>query len=289
MQIARNKAMTFTSLFSITAMLLILGMFFILAVNVNLITESAKDQFDMVEIFLLDEADDDDIASLRDELSDSPYVDSVAYLSKEDAMSEMKSRWGDNAYLLDGVDELSGNPLPRSLRVQLVSVEDSEKLVEFIGGLENPSIERIESSQEEINKILRITNGIQIGAIVVIVFLIIVSVVVVSNTIKLTVLARGREIRIMKYVGATNWFVRGPFLAEGIVIGLISALISAGIVGFLYSMLTVNWSQQMLVLFRTSLVPVSFMTGNLIVIFLALGVSIGAVGSLISMRRFLEA
>ena len=136
---------------------------------------------------------------------------------------------------------------------------------------------------------IKITDGIQIGALVVIAFLIIVSVVVVSNTIKLTVLARGREISIMKYVGATNWFIRGPFLAEGIIIGIVAAIISAIIMSVLYSMLRINFSDQMLLMFSTGLVPVSFLAGNLIVIFLSLGVSIGAIGSLISMRRFLDA
>ena len=101
-------------------------------------------------------------------------------------------------------------------------------------------------------------------------------------------LARGREISIMKYVGATNWFIRGPFLIEGMIIGILAALISSGVICGLYSLVTVNISEQMLVMFSTGLVPVAFMTENLIIIFLALGMSIGAMGSMISMRRFLD-
>ena len=122
----------------------------------------------------------------------------------------------------------------------------------------------------------------------IIVFLIIVSVVVVSNTVKLTVLARGREISIMKYVGATNWFIRGPFLAEGIIIGLLSAVISSGVISGLYYLLTKGVAQKMLALFSSGLYPVASMSINLSVIFLALGVSIGSMGSIISMRRFLD-
>ena len=282
-QLNRNKTMALTSLFSITAMLLILGMFFILVVNVNLVTESAKDQFDMVEVYMLDDATDDQINTIMDSVKTLDYTDTVEFLDKDDAMDEMKERWGDNGYLLDGLQE---NPLPRSIRITLKNIEDSQELVDYVSNFEG--IEKVKYNQSEINKILKITNSIQVGALVIIVFLIFVSIIVVSNTVKLTVLARGREISIMKYVGATNWFIRGPFLIEGIIIGILAALISAGVICGLYSLIIANISEQMLVMFSTGLVPVAFMTENLIVIFLALGVSIGAMGSMISMRRFLD-
>ena len=282
-QLNRNKTMALTSLFSITAMLLILGMFFILVVNVNLLTESAKDQFDMVEVYMMDDATDDQINTIMDSVKTLDYTDTVEFLDKDDAMDEMKERWGDNGYLLDGLQE---NPLPRSIRITLKNIEDSQELVDYVSNFEG--IEKVKYNQSEINKILKITNSIQVGALVIIVFLIFVSIIVVSNTVKLTVLARGREISIMKYVGATNWFIRGPFLIEGIIIGILAALISAGVICGLYSLIIANISEQMVVMFSTGLVPVAFMTENLIVIFLALGVSIGAMGSMISMRRFLD-
>ena len=95
-QLNRNKTMALTSLFSITAMLLILGMFFILVVNVNLLTESAKDQFDMVEVYMLDDATDDQINTIMDSVKTLDYTDTVEFLDKDDAMDEMKERWGDN-------------------------------------------------------------------------------------------------------------------------------------------------------------------------------------------------
>lgn len=282
-QVNRNKTMTFTSLFSITAMLLILGMFFILVVNVNLLTENAKDQFDMVEVYLLDEATEEQVSDIIDSAESLAYTDTVEFLGKDDAMAEMQVRWGENGYLLEGLQE---NPLPRSVRITLKNIEDSQQLVDYVSDFDG--IERVKYNQSEINKILKITNSIQVGALVIIVFLIVVSIIVVSNTVKLTVLARGREISIMKYVGATNWFIRGPFLIEGMIIGILAALISSGVICGLYSLVTANLSEQMLVLFSTGLVPVSFMTENLIIIFLALGISIGAMGSMISMRRFLD-
>lgn len=284
LQLTRNKTMTITSLFSITAMLLILGLFFILVVNVNLMTENAKQQFDMVEIYLLDEASEGDVKYITGKLDGLDIVEEVRYVSKEEAMTEMQSRWGENAYLLDGLSE---NPLPRSIRVTVYDVEDAESIVAYANKFSG--VEDIKYGESEVKKILKITDTIQICALVIILFLIIISIVVVSNTIKLTVIARGREISIMKYVGATNWFIRGPFLAEGIIIGILAAAISSALISVLYSWLTDAFSQQILVLFSSGLVPVDFMRDNLVVIFVSLGVGIGAVGSIISMRKFLDA
>mgnify|MGYP000796509713 FL=1 len=119
-------------------------------------------------------------------------------------------------------------------------------------------------------------------------FLIVVCVVVVSNTIKLTVFARAREIRIMKYVGATNWFIRGPFMAEGIIIGIIAALAAAGLMTLLYSNVVNIIGTQVIAIVSSPLISVGYLAGNMLVIFLALGVSIGAWGSIVSMRKFLD-
>lgn len=133
------------------------------------------------------------------------------------------------------------------------------------------------------------THFVQLAAIIVMIFLIIVSIVVVSNTFKLTVFNRAGEISIMKYVGATNWFIRGPFLAEGIIIGIISAGISVGISALLYQKIIDVIGAQVFSVLSMPMVPVGFLTYNFAWIFLALGISIGACGSIISMRKFLDA
>ena len=138
------------------------------------------------------------------------------------------------------------------------------------------------------DKLTKITNFLQIGALVIMAFLVVVSVVVVSNTVKLTVFARAKEIRIMKYVGATNWFIRGPFLAEGIIIGVLAALISTGLIALIYARLIESIGPQILAIVSSPLISASYMTGNMVIIFIALGASIGAWGSIISMRRFLD-
>lgn len=282
-QAGRNRAMMITSLFSITAMLLILGLFFILIVNVNVMTDNVRDQFDVIEIYLLDDANNTDIYKMMDDIKGREYVEEVEYVSKEQALAEMKESWEEKAYLLDGLDD---NPLPRSLRIKMDDMTYADDLVQEY--TINASVEDIKYGKTEVEKILNITNGIQMGAIILIIFLIIVSIVVVSNTIKLTVLARGEEINIMKYVGATNWFIRGPFLIEGMLIGIIAAIIASLLTSSAYYAIVNNLGDKVLLLFSTRFVPVLSLTGNLVGIFLALGISIGAIGSLISMRRFLD-
>lgn len=282
-QVFRNRTMTVASVFSITAMLLILGLFFILVVNVNLASENAKKQFDTIQIYLLETTEFTEAKDMITSLNSVPEVEEAVYVDKEMAMDEFRQRFGDKGYLFD---VLPKNPLPNSIRITVSNLENIDLVVEVAKTFEG--VEDIKYYQTEINQILKITNFIQLGALIVIAFLVFVSVVVVSNTVKLTVLAREREIGIMKYVGATNWFIRGPFLAEGMLIGCLSAMISAGLIAVIYYKLCELFSVQAIALLSTSLVPLDFLIWNLVWIFLALGVSIGAFGSIISMRRFLD-
>lgn len=283
-QVFRNKGMSLASVFSITAMLLILGLFFFITVNINIATENAKQQFNTIEVYLLDETTRSEAEVIAQSLRSMEEIEEVHYVSREEAMQAFKKRWGEKSYLLDNLPE---NPLPNALRVELVSLEDGHLIYEACRNL--IGVEDVRFYQEEVRKILAVTDFIQTGALIIIVFLIIVSVIVVSNTVKLTVLARQREIMIMKYVGATNWFIRGPLLAEGMMIGCISAGIALGLTGIIYSRIVELFSTQALLLFSSSFVEVGFMMKNLFWVFMALGISIGAFGSILSMRRFLTA
>ena len=282
-QVFRNRTMSIASIFSITAMLLILGLFFILAVNVGLATESAKDKFDTVQIYLLDETSQESADEMIESLKSIQGVSNAWYFTKEEAMEEFRVSWGEQAYLLDTLAE---NPLPNSIKVTLSDLSQADTVISIAQTF--PGVEDVPNSQEFIDQILKITDGIQKGAIAIIVFLVIVSVVVVSISVMLTVLARVRVIRILKFVGWTNWFIRGPFLAEGMLIGCFSALISVGLVMAAYTKIVEMVGQRALLLLSTSLVPAGFLTTHLFGIFLPLGISIGALGSIISMRRFLD-
>lgn len=283
-QIWRNKVMSVASMFSITAMLLILALFFVLTVNVNMATEGLKDQFDTVEVFLRDDISANNLVQIQKSVRGMEQVDDVEYISKKQALEDFKARFGENGYLLDGLAE---NPLPNSLRVTLNDLSKGEMVAEVCRNMDG--VEDIRYYATEVSKILDITAVLQKGALVIVAFLIIVSIVVVSNTIKITVEARKKEIAIMKYIGATNWFIRGPMLLEGVLIGLISALIAFAVTSAAYARLIAAYGQKILLLVSTSLVDAKYMTLTLIWIFVALGISIGAVGSIISMRKYLKA
>ena len=150
-------------------------------------------------------------------------------------------------------------------------------------------VEDIQYYRETVEKLTSVTRGLQIGAIVVMAFLIVVCIVVVSNTIKLTVFARSREIRIMKYVGATNWFIRGPFMTEGVIIGVFAALVATVLMGLLYGNVINLIGNQVIAIVSAPLISAGYMIVNMLIIFLVLGASIGAWGSIISMRKFLDA
>lgn len=280
----RNRGMSLASVFSILAMLFILGIFFCIMVNINMFTEVVKQDYDQIEVYLKDEVTTEQRDEIMRRIGEHEGVKTVEYRSKDDALNIMKERWGDSGYLLDSLGE---NPLPASVLIGVNSIDDASAVSEYAGSLDG--IEDIQYYKETVEKLTKITGFLQVGALVVMVFLIVVSVVVVSNTIKLTVLARAREIRIMKYVGATNWFIRGPFMAEGIIIGALAALLSAGLMTLLYSRVVSGIGAQVIAIVSSPLISVGYMGVNMLVIFLALGISIGAWGSIISMRRFLDA
>lgn len=283
-QIFRNKGMSLASIFSILAMLMILGIFFLIAVNLNLFTEVVKQDYDQVEVFLLDDTTQEQAQNIMNEMEGYEGVSDVVYRSKDEALEIMKERWGESGYLLDS---LGDNPLPASVLISVESIESAQSVSEYAGTLEG--VEDVQFYQETVDKLTQITNFLQIGALIVMTFLIVVSVVVVSNTVKLTVFARAREIRIMKYVGATNWFIRGPFISEGIIIGLLAALVSTGLITLLYDRIVAGIGVEVMAIVSCPLIPVGYMAGNMLIIFIALGVSIGAWGSIISMRKFLDA
>lgn len=282
-QLKRNKGMSFTSIFAITAMLIILGVFLMLIININTAAEMVKNDYNNIEVFFKDDVKTEDIQKVQAEVEGWDEVDTVTIRTKEEAMNILKIRWGDNGYLLDG---LADNPLPNSIVITVDNLEKSDQVAkeaEKITGAEDVSYYK-----DTVDKLLQATKGFQIAAVVIMAFLIIISTVVVSNTIKLTVFNRADEIVIMKYVGATNWFIRAPFLLEGIIIGIISALISAGIVALIYESVVKVLGDSLLAVMSVPMVPLGFISFNLVWIFVALGISIGAWGSMISMRRFLD-
>ena len=279
----RNKGMGLASITSIAAVLIILGLVFIMILSLNNIVVDTKDKFDEIQIFLEDSADDEQIERIKSSIENQEGVSSVMFQSKDEALEKMKEDWGDEAYLLDGLET---NPLPNTIIVKLKDIEYANNIAKKIKDLEG--IEEIQYNQDIIEKLVLVANYVKTGGMLIVSILIFVSVFIISNTIKLTVTARKREINIMKYVGATNGYIKGPFVIEGVLFGLIGALLSLGAVYYGYNYFFNTVSDRLYVLFTIYLVPPKVLFKDISTIFITIGAGIGALGSLVSLKKFLN-
>jgi len=279
----RNRLMSIASISSVTATLLILGIIFALILNINSIAQSAKDKFDSIQAYLVDELPAEEIDSIMKKIEAIEGVSEVKYESKSDALTKMKSQWEDNGYLLDGLEE---NPLPSSVIIYLDDIYYAQNVLERIQNING--IEEVKSYQDIVERLLSITEAIRKAGVVIIFVLIAISTFIIHNTIKLTVNSRNREINIMKYVGATNWFIRWPFLIEGTLLGFIGAMISTGFIKLMYDYVFKAIHSDFYVFISAYVVTPSVLMKDVIFLFLVIGVGIGALGSLWSMRKYLN-
>lgn len=279
----RNRLMSIASITSVAATLIILGIIFALVVNINAISESAKDQFDTIQVFIEESADSDAIKVLSESVEAIKGVERVAFESKSDALDKMKESWKDNAYLLEGLEK---NPLPSSLIVYLKDIYYAESVLEQVQHLDG--IEDVKSYQGVVDKLLNITEFIRKSGMAVIFILIGISTFIIHNTIKLAVNARQKEITIMKHVGATNWFIRWPFLVEGMILGLLGACLSIGVIKFCYDYVYDMFTSEFYALATTYIIVPSSLIKDTVFLFVIIGVGIGSLGSIWSMRKHLK-
>ena len=282
-QMGRNKGMYFTSILAITAMMLILGLFFVAFVNVNLFAASIEKDYNVIQIYLKDGNSEEVNNAVESALRGSQGVDEVTYVSKEEALAALKQKWGENAYLLDNLPE---NPLPESFMVYVEDKDAANSLAESAAAIEG--VEDVVYYQDTIEKLAQVSHFIEVGSLIAMAFLVVVSIVIVANTIKLTVFNREKEIGIMKYLGATDWFVRAPFIWGGVIVGMVSAFIATGLTYLIYTKVTKIIGADIARILSVTVVPADFLVKNVLIIFLCLGISIGVCGSIISIRKFLD-
>lgn len=273
--LVRNRWMSLASIGAVASVLIILGSFLILSINFNHILKDVESQVE-ITAYLLDSTDQLAIPKLKDQIGSLDGVTEVKFISKDDALEEFKQQVGPE--LLEGIP----NPLPNSFRVKVSSPEEIVEVARQIEKFEG--IEEVKYGKGIVERLIKIVYWVRmVGAVIMAVFGAI-SVFIISNTIKLTVFARRREINIMKYIGATDWFVRWPFLLEGMILGLVGSSIAVGILAISYSYLcrAVQINVPMI-----SLIPIEefriYALG-----FLLIGMIIGAFGSSFSIKRFLR-
>lgn len=280
----KNKKSTFSAILVMCISMLVFGLFFIIGENVNHIMNTVESSQE-IQVFIKNDATDEEITKVGEQLQQIEGVNQITFVSKDEALDIMQEKVGEKSYLLAGYEK--NNFLPASYKVTLTDLKLASKVESQINQLDN--IKRITSSNETITKLIGIANGVRIVTAAILIALIIGSIFIIANTIKLTVYARRREISIMKYVGATNSFIRWPFIVEGMIIGIISAGISVLLVGGIYKVVAAKLMESSLITsLGITLVGFSDMFTLIILVYLALGIGIGVIGSALSMRKYLE-
>ncbi len=279
----KNKKSTGASLIIMCATMIIFGVFLILGENINNFVDEVKlDQG--FQVFMQVDATQEEIDQVGEQIRQLDGINTIEFISKEQALNSMRERLNDTRGLLDTVNVEN---FKTSYMVTVTDLNRSKDIQNEILKLDN--VEKIESSDETVSALINVANGIRIVTGVVLILLIIISVFIISNTIKLTVHARRKEISIMKYVGATNGFIRWPFVVEGMIIGIIASLISIVIVGGAYSLIQDQFASSTFIkIIGTNLVSLQDMLTSIIFVYLLLGIGIGAIGSIISMRKYLK-
>ena len=279
----KNKKSTISCLGVMCAMMFIFGLLFAIGKNINNIIDSLeKDQG--MQVFMYTDATEQQINDLKEKLVKIDGVNNVKFVSKEDAYNIMKKKFENNEKAIRG---LTADIFPVSFNITLTDLTMNNEVYEKINALEE--VEEIENKKETIDKLVKVGNTIRIVIFVIFAILILISLFIISNTIKLTVHARRKEISIMKYVGATNGFIRTPFIIEGIIIGLISGIFSILVVGvsynYVFKLIMHSGAGQKI---GFELLKFGDMIGTIIIVYMILGIGIGIVGSSVSMRKYLD-
>lgn len=279
----KNKKSTFSCLGVMCATMLIFGLFFTIGKNINNAVRELEEK-QSFNVFILTTATDEEIKKLGEEINKIEGVNKITYRTQEEAYNSMRERLKDKAYAMDGMEITSFSP---SYSVTLTDLNLNAQVQEQIGKLEN--VKNIVSNDQTITNLAAVAKWIKIVTGVILAILIIISVFIISNTIKLTVHARRKEISIMKYVGATNGFIRTPFMIEGIIIGLMAGIISILLVGGIYNLIA-NKIMTSPTATKIGIDILSFasMSSQVIIVYLILGIGIGMIGSSISMKKYLE-
>jgi len=225
--LGRNGWMSFAAVSAVTVTLFILGIFLLLAMNVNHVAEVIEDQVE-IRVSLELEADESVIRRVEHRITAMPEVSQVEFISKEEGLKQLEEDLGD-ASLLEGIEE---NPLPDVFRVETFEPQQTKAVaanIEQFDGVDNARY-----GEEFTDRLFNVTKTVRNVGVVLIVLLGLTAMFLISNTIRLTILARRREIEIMKLVGATNWFIRWPFFIEGLLIGLLGAILPSAVLLFGY-------------------------------------------------------
>ncbi len=284
----KQKKMTGASIIIMCATMFMFGIFFLIGENINFAMKQLESQ-QGIRVMIKDEViSDGKEETLKAKINQISGVNKVEFISKEDALSTVRTWIAGNKNseeILSGYDE--DNPFPASFFVTLTDLTKNDEVQKQI--LKLDGVDEISSNNDLLSKLASIAKSVQMITLGLLAILVLISIFIISYTIKLTVYARRKEISIMKYVGATNSFIRGPFIVEGIIIGIISAIITIGIIGVAYtSVLNKMLASSVMQSLTISLYTFNQLFVRILIVYLILGIGIGVLGSVISMRKYLK-
>lgn len=276
----RNIWMTLASIFTVVLSLFILGFFSIVILNLNKMADTLESQV-QISVYLKDDLSQEEIDETKETLSKIEGLQDIKFTTREEAMENFKERLGDQQFLLDALDDT--NPLPDSFSLTVTSPQQVKTIADTAAALD--SVESASYSQDIINHLFNLTHLIRLIGVALIILLTGAAIFIISNTIRLTVFARRKEIAIMKYVGATDWFIRWPFLLEGICLGFIGGGLATIFLYIIYNQVTQEIYEAMAFF---PLIPQHPFIDYISLAILVAGIIIGALGSTISLKRFLK-
>ncbi|HCT64407.1 MAG TPA: hypothetical protein DIC60_03905 [Lachnospiraceae bacterium] len=280
----KNRLMAVASIATVAACIFIISLSCCIIGNLSSVLKQIEDTIG-IAVFLDDNLDSEKINTISDELKAIPHVTMVTYISPEEALDSLKEEWQADD-ILDGFDG-ENNPLSHSFEVSLEGIEYQSDVLKGIEGISG--IRNVRHAQSETQILLKLNKVLSIVGIAIVAILSIISVVIIMNTIKISVYTRRTEINIMKFVGATDWFIRWPFIIEGVLIGLLGASIPMAVSWPLYTKIVELIYQYFPVIKGiATLLDGYVIFSKLIPVSLIFGVLLGVFGSVSSIHKHLR-
>ena len=280
----KHGSKTFSTMLIICATMLVLGIFLVLFTNVNKNVETVKVE-QGIQAFIEDTATEADIEYIKDSIEKIDGVGEIRYIDKDMAYEDAKNVFKDQEYFLEGLDKVQ--IFPASYVVKFADLEQADNIKNSIEKIDG--IYKVKYNSSTINAVISISKIANVFLLGIGIVLLVVSIFIISNTIKLAVYSNKREIFIMRYIGATNSFIKRPFVIEGAIMGVVSALISFMIISITYVVIYARIPKFGSSLGVFGFIPYTKLWLPILAIYVVLGLFIGILGSSISIKKYLKA
>ena len=280
----KNMLMTMASVVAVAACISILSFSYCVGSNLQYMLDQMEDSIG-ISVFLKGDLTGEEIENMKTEISKIDHVENVMYISPADALHDLKQDWGADEDIFVGLDE-ANNPLSHSFQISLDKIENQNGVLTALENVDG--IDNVRHGQTETELLMKANRIFSIASVIVMLLLGAISVMIIMNTIRISVVNRRIEINIMKYVGATDWFIRWPFIIEGIIIGVVGALVPL-IIGFpIYAKVTSAIFEYLPMITFVQFRLTGDVFGFLIPFGIIFGIALGVIGSVTSIRKHLR-